>query len=176
LTAAIRLQKAIVEADWTGPSFQTCMNCSSVARKFETSRRREVLSFRHRAEASSLNSDEADALLDAAASNVWSASCRLRRRGGIIAQVEPSGEWRGGHLQRRHRAAAARIDRGCFFGGVRALAGASAVTEQARGQAALRRAPAEPEVFGFGEPEPRPFARAFIEGAVEVYDEVVDRL
>jgi hypothetical protein len=23
----------------------------------------------------------------------------------------------------------------------------------------LRRAPAEPEVFGFGEPEPRPFAR-----------------
>ena len=44
-------RKAIVEAeDWEGPDFQTCMNAASVCRAFETSRRREVLSFRHYAE------------------------------------------------------------------------------------------------------------------------------
>jgi hypothetical protein len=34
--------KAIVEAqDWDGPDFKTCANAASVARAFETSRRRE---------------------------------------------------------------------------------------------------------------------------------------
>jgi hypothetical protein len=44
-------------ADWTGPSFQTCKN--SVARKFETSRRREVLPFTHHAEVAALDPGKA---------------------------------------------------------------------------------------------------------------------
>jgi hypothetical protein len=58
-------RKAIVEAeDWEGPDFQTCANAASVCRSFETSRRRELLSFRHHAEVAALPPDEADALLD----------------------------------------------------------------------------------------------------------------
>jgi N6-adenosine-specific RNA methylase IME4 len=60
-------RKAIVEApDWTGPSFRTCMNAATVCRQFETSRRREVLSFKHHAEVAALPSSEADRLLNAA--------------------------------------------------------------------------------------------------------------
>jgi hypothetical protein len=41
-------RKAILESDdWTGPSFGTCANAASVCRAFETSRRRELLSFSH---------------------------------------------------------------------------------------------------------------------------------
>jgi dsDNA-binding SOS-regulon protein len=58
-------RKAIVKADdWQGPSFQTCANAASVCKKFETSRRREALSFNHHAEVAALPPDEADALLD----------------------------------------------------------------------------------------------------------------
>ena len=58
-------RKALVESDdWQGPGFQSCMNAAAVAQAFETSRRREVLSFSHHAEAASLAADEADALLD----------------------------------------------------------------------------------------------------------------
>ncbi len=32
--------------EWDGPAFGTCMNAASVCRKFETSRRHEVVSFR----------------------------------------------------------------------------------------------------------------------------------
>jgi hypothetical protein len=43
-------RKAIVDdPNWQGPSFQTCANAASVCRAFETSRRREVLSFGHAA-------------------------------------------------------------------------------------------------------------------------------
>jgi hypothetical protein len=35
--------------DWKGPAFGACMNAASVCRAFETSRRREVLSFKHHA-------------------------------------------------------------------------------------------------------------------------------
>lgn len=60
-------RKAIVEAPgWTGPSFQTCMNAALVCRAFETSRRREVLSFKHHAEVAALPPLEADRLLAAA--------------------------------------------------------------------------------------------------------------
>jgi len=60
-------RKAIVGApEWTGPSYQTCMNAASVCRSFETSRRREVLSFKHHAEVASLPKSEADRLLTAA--------------------------------------------------------------------------------------------------------------
>jgi hypothetical protein len=43
---------ALFEArsDWEGPEYQTCREAAWVAEKFETSRRREVLSFNHHAE------------------------------------------------------------------------------------------------------------------------------
>lgn len=65
-------RKAIVEAeDWTGPSFQTCRNCAAVVRSFETSRRRDVLSFTHHAEVAALPPEHADELLDAAVGQNW---------------------------------------------------------------------------------------------------------
>ena len=54
----------VVDEDWDGPGFQTCMDCGWVAGKFETSRRREVLSFTHHKEVAALPTAEADALLD----------------------------------------------------------------------------------------------------------------
>lgn len=58
-------RKAIVEApDWQGPAFQVCENYASIARNFATSRRREVLSFKHHAEVASLPPEDADRLLD----------------------------------------------------------------------------------------------------------------
>jgi hypothetical protein len=58
-------RKAIVDdPNWQGPSFQTCANAASVCRAFETSRRREVLSFGHHAEVAALDVKEADQLLD----------------------------------------------------------------------------------------------------------------
>lgn len=42
------------------------MNCAAVSRSFETSRRREVLSYSHHVEVASLPPDEADELLDKA--------------------------------------------------------------------------------------------------------------
>lgn len=60
-------RKALVESeDWDGPAFQTCMNAGQVASGFETSRRREALSFRHHAEVTSLPTDWQDRLLDEA--------------------------------------------------------------------------------------------------------------
>jgi N6-adenosine-specific RNA methylase IME4 len=59
------VRKSIVDADdWDGPTFESCQNAASVCRAFESSRRREVLSFKHHAEAARLDADEADALLD----------------------------------------------------------------------------------------------------------------
>jgi hypothetical protein len=66
-------RKAMVEAvDWEGPSYQTCMNIAVVCKAFETSRRREVLSFCHHAEVSGLHQNEADPLLDFAAETIAS--------------------------------------------------------------------------------------------------------
>jgi hypothetical protein len=50
--------------EWGGLSFQTCENYASVARRFKPTRRREVLSFAHHAEAAYFEPDEADELLD----------------------------------------------------------------------------------------------------------------
>lgn len=55
-----------------GRSFQTLMNAASVSRRFETSRRREVLPFTHHAEVASLRPEVADSLLDEAEINGWS--------------------------------------------------------------------------------------------------------
>jgi hypothetical protein len=58
-------RRAVVEAeDWEGPAFQTCRNAAAVCRGFETSRRRDVLSFIVHAEVASLPEEEADRLLD----------------------------------------------------------------------------------------------------------------
>src|SRR3982074_689971 len=63
-------RKAIVDdPNWQGPSFQTCANAASVCRAFETSRRREVLSFGHHAEVAALGVKEADRLLDGGTSH-----------------------------------------------------------------------------------------------------------
>jgi hypothetical protein len=71
-------RKAMVEAvDWEGPSYQTCMNVAVVCKAFETSRRREVLSFSHHAEVAALHPNEADALLDFAEETIASTGpCR----------------------------------------------------------------------------------------------------
>ena len=55
-----------------GRAFQTIANAASVSRAFETSRRREVLSYSHHAEVAGLSRDEADAILDSAEANGWS--------------------------------------------------------------------------------------------------------
>jgi len=48
-------RRALVDGEnWDGPSFKTCAIAGSVARVFETSRRREVLSFKHHAEVAAL--------------------------------------------------------------------------------------------------------------------------
>ncbi|HEX3410323.1 MAG TPA: hypothetical protein VHT00_01280 [Stellaceae bacterium] len=58
-------RKAMVAVDdWSGPAFQTCMNLATVARAFEPSRRRGVLSFSHHAEVAYLPRGIADELLD----------------------------------------------------------------------------------------------------------------
>jgi uncharacterized protein DUF4326 len=58
-------RKALVESEaWEGPALQTCMNAASICRAFETSRRREVLSFMHHAEVAAIPPEEADKILD----------------------------------------------------------------------------------------------------------------
>ena len=56
--AAIRTRR------WNGPSFGACRNYAMVARAFETSRRRDTLSFSHHREVASLSPQDADRLLD----------------------------------------------------------------------------------------------------------------
>lgn len=65
-------ERAQVVRDWEGPAFQTCVNASKVCKRFETNRRRLVLSFSHHAEVASLPPEQADALLDTAENKGWS--------------------------------------------------------------------------------------------------------
>jgi len=55
---------AVRTTGWNGPSFGACRNYAMVARAFETSRRRDVLSFSHHREVASLSPADADQLLD----------------------------------------------------------------------------------------------------------------
>ena len=58
-------RKALVESDdWDGPSYETCRNVAAVCNSFEMSRRRDVVTFSHHQESSSLPPDEADKILD----------------------------------------------------------------------------------------------------------------
>jgi N6-adenosine-specific RNA methylase IME4 len=53
-----------VVREWDGPAFQTCVDAGTVCRKFESTRRRVLLSFNHHREVASLSAEEADAVLD----------------------------------------------------------------------------------------------------------------
>jgi hypothetical protein len=53
----------LVEAWDSGPAVQTCKNCACVSRRFETSRRRDLLPFAHHEEVAALPPADADALL-----------------------------------------------------------------------------------------------------------------
>jgi hypothetical protein len=57
-------KKLVKSKEWTGPAFGTCMHAAVTCRAFETCRRRHVLSFNHHREVRSLDSAEADRLLD----------------------------------------------------------------------------------------------------------------
>lgn len=71
-------RKAIVESeDWEGPAFQHCADVGMVCAKFETSRRREALSFTHHREVCGLPAIDADKVLDWAEAN--SASVKATR-------------------------------------------------------------------------------------------------
>lgn len=69
-----------------GREFQTLMNAASVCRAFETSRRREALSYTHHAEVAALPTDRADALLDKAQAENLSA--RDMRRAAMVAKLD----------------------------------------------------------------------------------------
>lgn len=66
--------------EWDGPDFQTCANAGSVCRKFETYRRREVLSFKHHAEVAALPTEEAEELLDWAEEPLKSGNSKAKPR------------------------------------------------------------------------------------------------
>jgi hypothetical protein len=57
-------RRALVDDEsWEGPNFQRLADMASVCRKFETSRRRELLGFSHHHEVAGLSAEEADQLL-----------------------------------------------------------------------------------------------------------------
>jgi hypothetical protein len=58
-------RKEMVESDdWQGPSYNTCANVAYVASTFQSSRRRELVTFGHHAECTSLPEAEQDTVLD----------------------------------------------------------------------------------------------------------------
>lgn len=69
-----------------GREFKTLANAASVCRAFETSRRREHLSFAHHAEVASLPPKDADALLDKAEAGLLNRS--TIRGAAIIRKTE----------------------------------------------------------------------------------------
>jgi murein tripeptide amidase MpaA len=67
-------RKAIVEAEeWEGPKFQACRDAGWVCRAFETSRRRDVLSFNYHKEVAALPPKQQDHWLDRAEAEGLSA-------------------------------------------------------------------------------------------------------
>jgi hypothetical protein len=73
-----------------GREFQTLMNLASVCRAFETSRRREGLSFTHHSEVASLPPQKADRLLDRAEAEGWSVK---DLRAEAIISRESTSRW-----------------------------------------------------------------------------------
>ena len=100
-------RKATVEGDaWSGPSFQACMDCAAVARAFETSRRREVLTFTHHREVTSLPPAEADLLLDEAEADGLTIRALRERVKQVKAYLASEGEKSTGAAVRSTIAAA----------------------------------------------------------------------
>jgi hypothetical protein len=85
-----------------GRSFQGLMDCGFVARKFETSRRRELVSFKHHREVASLPPPEADELLDQAEAESWSTR-QLRAEVKVAADEQPSDVRTAFTKHQRHR-------------------------------------------------------------------------
>lgn len=87
--------QAVLEAD--GYAFKTFANAAAVARKFETSRRREVLPFTHHAEVAALEPQKADELLDEAEANGWSSrelrQAVQRSQGAHVVHNSGDNEW-----------------------------------------------------------------------------------
>ena len=79
---------------WSGPGFGACRNYATVARAFETSRRRDVLSFSHHREVALLSPEDADRWLD------W-AEEPLRDRGKPRSTRELRRQIRGQNAARR---------------------------------------------------------------------------
>jgi Domain of unknown function (DUF4326) len=103
-------RKEVVNSEaWDGPSFQACMDNGSVCRKFDTSRRREVLSFEHHREVLSLPIDEADRLLDWCEEPLRNGENRPRTRSELREQVKKvkaylAQGWNSSQLERKTQA------------------------------------------------------------------------
>jgi hypothetical protein len=83
-------RKAIVEAeDWAGPSFQTCVDCGTVARRFESTRRHVLLSFKHHREVAAL-ADLIGLLRRALDEARYPLSRRYDPIKAILAKLEPA--------------------------------------------------------------------------------------
>ena len=100
-----------------GRAFQTCANAASVARSFETSRRREVLSFTHHAEVAGLPPETADRLLDGAEREGWSKA-ELRQQVGRVRNAERIGADNPSEETGRLSDLYAGIERGLKFGAI----------------------------------------------------------
>ncbi|PLU04541.1 hypothetical protein BMJ34_02545 [Sinorhizobium medicae] len=93
-------RKATVESDeWDGPSFETCRNMATIARAFEMSRRRDVLSFNHHAEVAALPIEWQDQLLNEAEKQNLSVA-KLRQRVKEVRAFLSQG-WTPDQLERR---------------------------------------------------------------------------
>ena len=94
-------RKGIVESEeWDGPAFETCRNLAVICRAFETSRRRDVLSFKHHAELAALPIEWQDKLLDEAELGLTVAALRHR-----VKEVKAflSQGWTPDQIERRDR-------------------------------------------------------------------------
>lgn len=100
-------RKALIEGDdWEGPGFQACADNAMVCRAFETSRRREVLSFNHHREVAPLPVEWQDTLLDEAVQNGLSIA-KLRARVKEVRAFLSQG-WTPEQLERKQRVESGR--------------------------------------------------------------------
>jgi hypothetical protein len=93
-------KQLVASADWDGPAFKTCMNYAAVARRFETSRRREVVPWSVHAELAAVpDADERYRLLEQAEREGWTqrrARFEVGRPNPNI--IKPSDSWNFGQL------------------------------------------------------------------------------
>jgi hypothetical protein len=95
-------RKKLVDGEkWDGPSFSTCTNTASVCKEFESSRRREVLSFGHHMETQGLPREEQDKLLDECEREGHSVM-RLRQRVKEVKSFLSQG-WSQSQMDRRRK-------------------------------------------------------------------------